>query len=111
MARYEVVDKIDAPVYCMCQATGYKLVSNKEVPSRDSDANYKIHWLYKYFPGIAQTGKKTDDANENQYYPTYIIYTLKDTEIYVDARQIHGIYTEPNHTTKKGGSFNINNQL
>lgn len=34
----------DGVVYAMCQATGYKLVSNKELPGSG------IAWLKKYFP-------------------------------------------------------------
>ena len=45
-ARYEVVNSITAPTYVMCQATGYKLVSNKEQPA---GPGYTIPWLLAYF--------------------------------------------------------------
>lgn len=104
MCRYELVSKIDAPIYVMCQATGYKLVSNQEIPCRSSD---NIHWLDKYFPGSANGAK--DKANGLQYHPTYIRYVCSDTQIKVHSMQVKNIYSNP--TEAKGGSFNINNQV
>lgn len=103
MARFELVSKINAPVYVMCQATGYKLVSNQEIPCRESD---NIAWLKKYFPG-APSGD-ADTANPEQYRPTYIKYTVSPTDIKVDAYHIVNVYSEP--TNNKAGSFNINYQ-
>ncbi|MDY5335631.1 MAG: hypothetical protein SPG97_02625 [Bacilli bacterium] len=41
-----IIDKVgnNGVTYAMCQATGYKLVSNKELPGSG------IAWLRKYFP-------------------------------------------------------------
>ena len=105
MVRYEVVDKITAPTYVMCQATGYKLVSNQEIPCRGSD---NIKWLLFYFSGN-ESGEK-DTANGYQYYPTYILYNVTDTSINVKSYQVKNIYTNPT-SANKGGAFNINNQI
>lgn len=107
-ARYEVVQKIDAPVYVMSQATGYKLVSNQEIPCRDN-----VEWLRAFFPGSAKynddgTDSGTDTANPAQYRPTYIHYALDDEKIVVTSYQVQNVYSEP--TASKAGSFNINNQ-
>ena len=107
-ARYELVESINAPVYVMCQATGYKLVSNQEIPCRDG-----VEWLRSFFPGSAKynedgTDSGTDNANPAQYRPTYIYYELDNEKIIVHSYQIQYIYSEP--TSSKAGSFNINNQ-
>lgn len=104
LVRYEVVSKITAPTYVMCQATGYKLVSNQEIPCRSSD---NVKWLLFYFSG--NDNGASDTANGFQYYPTYILYDVTDTQINVKSYQIRNIYTDPNNATK-GGAFNINNQ-
>lgn len=107
-ARYELVESINAPVYVMCQATGYKLVSNQEIPCRDG-----VEWLRSFFPGSAKynedgTDSGTDNANPAQYRPTYIYYELDNEKIIVHSYQVQYIYSEP--TSSKAGSFNINNQ-
>lgn len=116
LARYEIVDKIDAPTYIMCQATGFKLVSNKDVPCR---AELPIGWLKAFFPGIKKTSTDsqgniidsgTDNANPQQYYPTYIHYTVTDNSIEIKSNQITNIYSTKIGATK-AGSFNINNQI
>lgn len=103
--RYELVDKIDAPTYVMCQATGYKLVSNQEIPCRESDNPV---WLKSYFGGSPNGNR--DAANAKQYYPTYIHYTVRDNEIIVKSMQIINIYTGHDIANNKAGTFNINNQ-
>lgn len=104
MGRYELVSRITAPVYVTCQATGYKLVSNKEIPCRASD---HILWIRKYFPG--NENKAKDSANGLQYYPNYTNITCRETGIDIDCRQILNIYSEASIT--KGGSFDINAQI
>lgn len=87
--RYEKVSDITAPTYVMSQATGYKLVSNKELPS-----STEISWLNKYFPAKSViSGTSTKDVeNIAQHYPTYIRYDVTGTEINVTSYQIHGIW-------------------
>ena len=51
-----VEDLKNGVVYFMCQATGYKLVSNQEIPCRSSD---NIKWLLFYFSGNVSGEKDT----------------------------------------------------
>lgn len=57
--------------YFMCQATGYKLTSNKELPS----ANQKFSLAV---PQTSNSGGK-DTANNNQKYPMFGIIKLSNT--------------------------------
>lgn len=93
-----IVDKSggDGVVYAMCQATGYKLVSNKELPGSG------ISWLRKYFPMLA--GNK---ASTSQYYPMYSVFTATDNSVSMQSYTVYNIYSE-NGT--KVTNFNINNQ-
>jgi len=86
--------------YFMCQATGYKLTSNKELPSN-----------YQHFSKlIPQTGKKAngdDKADGNQQYPmfsiismsgnTYLIKLLRITDIKDDAND--HVFTQQQYGT------------
>lgn len=93
-----IVDKTgtNGVIYEMCQATGYKLVSNKELPGTG------ITWLKKYFPVIA-AGK----ANPQQYYPTYVLYTNTNNTLASTSYQVDNIYKVVNNSIT---NFNINNQ-
>lgn len=102
-ARYELVDKINAPIYVMCQATGYKLVSNKEMPSGSA---YRIPWLLAYFP--AATSASSPKENVAQHKPTYIRYDITPTNIKVTANQIENIWTVDENVGST--SFNMNKQ-
>ena len=103
-ARYEVVDKIDAPIYVMSQATGYKLVSNKEQPS---GPQFTIPWLLSYFK--AKTNAASPTENVAQHYPMYIRYDLTDTTIKVTAKQVQNVWNVNLDNNSK--SFDINNQI
>lgn len=103
-ARYEVVSKIDAPYYIMSQASGYKLVSNKEQPS---GPEYTIPWLLSYFK--AKTNAASPTENVAQHYPMYIRYDLTDTNVKVTAKQVHNIWdVRLDNNSKK---FDMNKQL
>lgn len=65
--------------YCMCQATGFKLSSNKDVPAAN------VSWLASYFPG---SGGKSSKA---QMYPTYIVYEITPTQITMKAMQVKNV--------------------
>jgi hypothetical protein len=95
--RYQVVEKITAPTYVMTQATGYKLVSNAELPSSISN---KTPWLLSYFPCTLNGDK--GEVNASQYHPTYVRYELTDEQITVIAKQVKNIWVD-----KK---FNYNSQ-
>lgn len=86
-ARYEIVSKINAPTYVMSQATGYKLVSNKEQPSGDA---YTIPWLLAYYKARSNDASPTE--NVAQHKPMYIKYDVTDTDITVTAKQIENVW-------------------
>ena len=81
----EIVDEYDAPMYVMTQATGYKVISNKEnagtvipwlsIPIGNINANTDAH-SQTYYP--IKDGK----ANKGQLYPTFIVWNItKDSMI------------------------------
>lgn len=90
-----IIDKSgsDGVTYAMCQATGYKLVSNKELPGKN------ISWLRKYF---AQTDGST--ASTAQYYPMYSVFTAGSSNISMQSYVVYNIYNDSK-------AFNINQQL
>lgn len=103
-ARYEVVSKITAPVYVMSQASGYKLVSNKEMPT---GPEYRIPWLLAYFP--AATSASSPKENVAQHKPMYIRVDCSDNAIKVTANQVENVWdVNVNANTSK---FDMNNQL
>lgn len=103
-ARYEVVDKINAPIYVMSQASGYKLVSNKEQPS---GPEYTIPWLLSYFK--AKTNAASPTENVAQHYPMYIKYDCSSDNITVTAKQVENIWdVNLDNNSKK---FDMNKQL
>lgn len=61
--------------YIMCQATGYKLISNKELPAKN------IPWLYDYYPVKTQTedsvtNTATVAVEPAQQFPHYIVWNV-----------------------------------
>ena len=86
----------DGVVYAMCQATGYKLVSNKELPGSG------IAWLKKYFPM-----SPGNVASTSQYYPMYSIFNVASNAINMQSYTVYNIYSE---NGVKATSFDINNQ-
>ena len=61
--------------YVMCQATGFKLISNKELPAKN------IPWLMEYYPVSSQienstTNTATVKVNTAQQYPNYILWNI-----------------------------------
>ena len=103
-ARYEVVTKINAPTYVMSQATGYKLVSNKEQPSGNA---YIIPWLLSYYK--AKTNASSPTENVAQHKPMYIRYDITDSNIKITAKQIENIWDVNLENNTK--SYDMNNQL
>lgn len=77
--------------YVMCQATGYKLVSNKELPADH------ITWLKNYYPADSN---KSDSRVSAQKYPTYIVWNIgKGNE--TNSGLIHSIRNRILGTVKK----------
>ena len=78
--------------YSMCQATGYKLKSNKELPSQ-----YQV--FSKLIP-LTKIKDGTDTADGNQLYPMYSVLEFKHDEsnningINVKMCRIAGIFKE-----------------
>lgn len=103
-ARYEVVDRVSAPTYVMSQATGYKLVSNKEQPSGNA---YTIPWLLSYFK--ASTNASSPTENVAQHKPMYIRYDVTASSIRVTATQVENIWNV--NTEKNTKSIDMNKQL
>lgn len=98
--RTRFVDKITAPTYSMSQATGYKVVSNKELPAATSDTTGTCRytpWLLSYCAALnstKNTKKKWESTkNPTQCRPTYIRYDLDAASaISVQLKQVDGIY-------------------
>jgi hypothetical protein len=61
--------------YVMCQATGYKLISNTELPAPN------IPWLEEYYPATISnvnntTNTATSKVNAAQQFPHYIMWNI-----------------------------------
>ena len=100
LCTFELVEKITAPVYAMCQATGYKHTSNKELPAPE------IPWLRHYFPATIKVVDQTTitaTVNAGQRYPFYIIWNVTPTRITGTVKKINYVFTS-------AGKFNINIQ-
>lgn len=107
-ARYELVQSISAPTYVMSQATGYKLVSNKEQPS---GPEYTIPWLLSYFKAITNSAEPTE--NVRQHKPMYIVYSITSNSITVTAKQVENIW-EVNPLANNGNgskTYDFNHQI
>lgn len=98
LCKFELVDKITAPIYITNQATGYKHTSNKELPSA------RVPWDYYYFPcSSVITNKDTvkDTVNAGQLYPFYTVYDITENEIRCTTKKINNLFTGK-------GKFNVN---
>lgn len=83
---YTSVPNLEGGVtYFMCQATGFKLTSNKELPSANQ----------KFSLAIPETTVKNgkDVANANQKYPMFGIIRLQDSDYNVELVRIANILT------------------
>ena len=83
---YTSVPNLEGGVtYFMCQATGFKLTSNKELPSANQ----------KFSLAIPETTVKNgkDTANANQKYPMFGIIRLSDSDYNVELVRIANILT------------------
>ena len=79
--------------YSMCQATGYKLKSNKELPC----AYQVFSKLIPMTSNVYEDGKFTDTVNGNQLYPMYSVleFIYKDENISaIDVKlcRVRGIF-------------------
>ena len=99
---FKLVDKITAPVYVMCQSTGYKHTSNKELPSPD------IPWLSPhYFPcTLSSTDLSkvpTQTVNAGQKAPFFIVWKITDTGITGSPYKLNNVFTSK-------GKYSVNIQ-
>lgn len=85
-------------VYVMCQATGYKLKSNKDVPVDG------IPWLAKYFPGTISGNSIS--VNGDQEAPTYIIWSVSPTTITMNTYQVTNVTSGKSWDCYNGGQAN-----
>lgn len=109
LCTFQLVEEITAPVYLMCQASGYKHTSNKELPSPN------IPWLRYFFPASITINSRDDvtaKVNAGQRYPFYIKYFLKPGKV----DDLH-YYPDLQVTVKKlsnifnnSGKYNVNLQ-
>ena len=87
-------DKYDGFVtYSMCQATGYKLKSNKELP-------WSTQVFSKIIPKTDKKNDTDDKPNKNQLYPMYSVLELeydandKVSGINVSMNRITGVFAD-----------------
>lgn len=95
---FEEVENINAPIYSMSQATGYKHTSNKELPAA------KIPWCRHYFPSTRSVvdGEVSSSVNASQKFPFYTVYNVTNDFITIDVKRVKNIMVN--------GNFNINVQ-
>ena len=85
--------------YFMCQATGYKLTSNKELPSRSQ----KFSEFIPKTNHQTSDGKITDKPDGNQRRPMFAIIKIDDnnTEYELKLARIENILFDPSDATYK----------
>lgn len=76
--RLEVVDKLTAPSYVMCQATGFKNKSNSDLAAPE------IPWEKFFVP---------NNKLQQQCYPFFTVYKVTQNSISVDMYEIQGMYS------------------
>lgn len=95
---------ISPVIYFMCQATGYKLTSNKELPTPKQRFSILV-------PKTDDTGK-SDAANANQKNPMYAVISLNNANktYTLELVRVRGIFNDTNPTSLgsaiKGFKFN-----
>ena len=84
----ETTYKKNAVIYFMLQATGYKLTSNKELPTAKQ----------KFTNILPETNNVTEKPNANQQYPMFAIYELSSSGIKPKLGRFHNILNDSDHT-------------
>ena len=107
LCTFQLVEEITAPIYLMCQATGYKHTSNKELPSPN------IPWLRYFFPASITINSKTDvtaKVNAGQRYPFYIKYFLNKGEVDDSTYYYQATITvkKLSNVFNNSGKYNVN---
>ena len=80
--------------YSMCQATGYKLKSNKELPAQ-------TQLFSKIIPQTTYKSDGSDSPHKNQLYPMYSVLEFNNdcSELSVSMNRIVGILLSPGSDT------------
>ena len=98
---------ISPVIYFMCQATGYKLTSNKELPTPKQRFSILV-------PKTDDTGK-SDSANANQKNPMYAVISLNNSNktYTLELVRVRGVFNDANPLSLgkeiKGFKFNQQN--
>jgi hypothetical protein len=95
------VEKMSLVTYCMCQATGYKLSSNNDIPGQG------VNWLQEYFPctdaGAINSGQTWSMCN-------VITCFTADSPKSVELNSYKVIGVTAKDTTSSPAIFDINKQ-
>lgn len=91
-------------VYFMCQATGYKLTSNKELPSPDQ----KFSWIIPKTTSKLNGSTFKDTASKEQKYPMFGIIDCNGTSYSIKLSRItnimvNGSFNQKTYSTKNMG--------
>ena len=88
-------------IYLMCQATGYKLTSNKELPS----AAQKFSQLIPKTTIDTTTG--ADKPDKNQRVPMFAVLKLTDSKIICEVARIQNIFSGTTFTQSTYDTGNV----
>ena len=80
-----IVKDVGGVIYLMCQATGYKQTSNKELPT----AFQRFSYLIPKTTVPASTGK--DTADDEQKHPMYVVLELSKEDINIKLVRVNNI--------------------
>lgn len=105
LCRYEIVDSISAPTYVMCQATGYKNMSNSDT----SDGSAHCQWQRNMVQGSEMNESYEGDAltAEDQLYPFYTRFHVTSDHIDVNMQRIADMYSP----SSKAGYWDVNKHM
>ena len=82
-------------IYVMSQATGFKLQSNKDIPSPN------IPWLSKYFAGTIKG--ESISVNSRQKAPTFIMWDITTNKISMETYQVENVTDGASWDSLSGG--------
>ena len=77
----------DGVTYFMCQATGYKQKSNKELPDRQQAYSMIV-------PETSYDSEGTASADVSQTYPMYVVYSYEENKIIANLYRVINIKKE-----------------
>lgn len=93
-------------VYAMCQATGFKLVSNKELPGyMDGEGAANSNWLLCAYPANSLGAESI-----GQHWPMYATMTCDDNGVHYVGKRIKNI-NGTDFGASKTSNYNINGDI